>query len=117
MRLLCINRQRPRFGALPMKSLFFTALEGLHTIRMIQNPFADTQCFRSYFQKFVVSKIFQALFQAHLLGGNQSQRVVRTRGAGIGQMLGLAHVDGDILHAGIGANDHALVHRDSGAYE
>ena len=57
------------------------------------------------------------MLQAHLLGRNEAQRVVTTGSAGVGQLLALAGVDGNILLLGGLADDHALIDGNAGADE
>ena len=62
------------------------------------------------FQQFVVAQKFQALFQAHLLGGIQAHGVVTAGGTGVGHVLLFADVDVDVVRLGRHADDHPLVH-------
>ena len=90
---------------------------GLHALFVVEDGLADAQRVRRDLQQLVVSEEFEALLQAHLLGRDQTQRVVRAGGTHIGQLLLLADVDGDILLLGADAHDHALVHRHARADE
>ena len=76
---------------------------------MVQDALADAQVLRSNFQQLVRCQEFQAAFQAELGHGDQAQSIVTAGCTGVGQVLGLAHVDGDVLTGRGVANNFALV--------
>ena len=71
---------------------------------MVQDALADAQVFGGDFQQLVGGQEFQAALQAELADGHQAQGIVAAGSAGVGQVLGLADVDGDVL-AGRGVAD------------
>lgn len=76
---------------------------------MVQDALADAQVFGGDFQQLVGGQEFQAALQAELADGHQAQGIVAAGSAGVGQMLGLADVDGDILTGRGVADDLARV--------
>ena len=70
----------------------FSALENLHAHAVIQNALAQAQRLGCDFQKFVVCKEFQTLFQTEVSGRCQAQRFVTAGGTHIGQLLLLADI-------------------------
>ena len=81
--------------------LTFVLLAGsLHAQVMVQDALADAQVLRGDLQQFVGRQEFQAALQAELAHRHQTQGVVTAGSTGVGQMLGLADVDGDVLASG-----------------
>ena len=108
---------RPAILAGREKTILLFAVEGLHTLFVVQDGLAHPQALGGDLQQLIICQELQALLQAHLLGGNQTQGVVGAGGTGVGQLLFLAHVHRHILAAGIDADDHAAVDGNTGADE
>ena len=66
---------------------------------MVQDLLADAQVLRGDLQQLVRCQELQAALQAQLADGDEAQSVVRAGSTGIGQVLGLADVDIDVLEA------------------
>ena len=73
----------------------------LHALAVVQDALAQAQVLGGALQQLIVRQELQALLQAHLLGGRQAQGVVGAGSAHVGQLLLLAHVDGDVLALGV----------------
>ncbi len=65
---------------------------------------------RGDFDVLVGLDIFERGFQRHLARRTEQNRVVRTGGADVGELLFFARVDRQIIVARIFADDHAFVH-------
>src|SRR5699024_2278336 len=90
-------------------ALFVLFAGGLHAQVMVQNALADAQVLRGDLQQFVGGQKLQAGLQAQLGHRGQAQRVVAAGSAGVGQVLGFADVDGDVVAGGGVAHDLALI--------
>ena len=77
---------------------------------MVEDALADAQALGRDLEQLVVREELQTLLQTQLARRHEAQRVVRAGGAGIGQLLFLADVDGDILLLRRHADDHAGIH-------
>ena len=84
---------------------------------MVEDLLADAQVLGSDLQQLVLSKELEAALEAQLADGDEAQSVVRAGSTGIGQVLGLADVDIDVLAGSGVADDHALVHLLAGAHQ
>ena len=80
----------PLGNAEGLRLSFFTELI-LHTELSVEDTLADAEILGGNFQQFIVSQELHALFQAHLSGRDQTERIVGTGGTHIGQLLALAH--------------------------
>ena len=85
-------------------------MRGLHAALVVENALADAQALGRDLEQLVVREELQALLQTQLARRHEAQRVVRAGGTGIGQLLFLADVDGDVLLLRRHADDHAGVH-------
>ena len=90
---------------------------GLHALLVVEDLLADAQVLGSDLQQLVLSQEFEAALEAQLADGDEAQSVVRAGSTGIGQVLGLADVDIDILAGSGVADDHALVDLLAGAHQ
>ena len=77
---------------------------------MIKDALAQAQVFRRDLKQLVVREKLKALLKAHLLGRDEAQRFVGAGGAGVGQVLGAAHVDRHVVGLRAHADDHARVY-------
>ena len=68
-------------------------------------------------KQLVLSQELEAALEAQLADGDEAQSVVRAGSTGIGQVLGLADVDIDVLAGSGVADDHALVDLLAGAHQ
>ena len=84
-----------------------------HAGAVVQQALAEAEVLGGALQQLIVGQELQALLQGHGPGGGETQGVVRAGGAHIGQLLLLAHVDGDVLRLGALAHDHAGIHAKS----
>ena len=97
------NKQRgPTALAVCCCLLFLAAVGGLHALFVVEDGLADTGDSPCDLQQLVVGQKLQALLQAHLPGRHQPQGIVGAGGPGVGQLLFLADVDGDVLLLGAG---------------
>ena len=90
---------------------------GLHAQLFVEDRLADAQVLGRDLKQLVVGEELEALLQAHLLGRDKAQRVVRAGSAHVRELLLLAHVDRDVLLLGGLTDDHTLVHVDARADE
>ena len=90
---------------------------GLHALLVVEDLLADAQVLGSDLQQLVLSQELEAALEAQLADGDEAQSVVRAGSTGIGQVLGLADVDIDILAGSGVADDHALVDLLAGAHQ
>ena len=84
---------------------------------MVEDLLADAQVLGSDLQQLVLSQEFEAALEAQLADGDEAQSIVRAGSTGIGQVLGLADVDIDVLAGSGVADDHALVDLLAGAHQ
>ena len=75
----------------------------------IQDLLTDPQGLGGDLQELIRIDEVHALLQGHYLGGYQSQSLIGGRGSGVGELLGLADIDLDVLRLGRLADDHAAV--------
>ena len=90
---------------------------GLHALLVVEDLLADAQVLGSDLQQLVLSQELEAALEAQLADGDEAQSVVRAGSTGIGQVLGLADVDIDVLAGSGVADDHALVDLLAGAHQ
>ena len=81
----------------------------LHAEAVIENALADSQMLRCDLKQLILSQIFEAVFQRHILRRDQAERIIAAACTGIGQMLSLADIDNNILGFRRTADDHALI--------
>ena len=84
---------------------------------MVEDLLADAQVLGSDLQQLVLSQELEAALETQLADGDEAQSVVRAGSTGIGQVLGLADVDIDVLAGSGVADDHALVDLLAGAHQ
>src|SRR6185437_377201 len=70
---------------------------------------AQADRFRRHLDELVVLDIGERLFQRHLDRWRQAHRLILRRGADVGELLALEHVDLEIVVAGVLADDHAAI--------
>ena len=102
------------YGEEQRNELLHLAL-GLHALLVVEDLLADAQVLGSDLQQLVLSQELEAALEAQLADGDEAQSVVRAGSTGIGQVLGLADVDIDVLAGSGVADDHALVDLLAGA--
>ena len=71
---------------------------------MVEDDFAHTHGLGSDFDKLVLLDVFEALFQRHDGLGDDAGFLVGTRGTDIGELLGLADVDHEVVVVDMLAN-------------
>ena len=91
------------------QSCLSVAHDGLHSQTVVEDALAQAQILRRDLKKLVIGEEFEALLKAELSGRDEAQSLVRAGCAGIGQVLGAAHVDGDVIGLRADAHDHAGV--------
>ena len=64
----------------------------LHAEAVIENALADSQMLRCDLKQLILSQIFEAVFQRHILRRDQAERIIAAACTGIGQMLSLADI-------------------------
>ena len=84
---------------------------------MVQLALADTNGLGGDLQQLVLRQKLQRFLQAEDAGRHQPQGVIAAGGAGVGQVLGLADIYGDILALGVLAHHHAGIHLGTGGNE
>ena len=98
------NQKATAFSAVASLSALlqnlFVAVGGLHAQLFVEDRLADAQVLGRDLKQLVVGEELEALLQAHLLGRDKAQRVVRAGSAHVRQLLLLAHVDRDVLLLG-----------------
>ena len=77
---------------------------------MVENGLADAHRLRGDLDEFVFLDVFEAFFEGHDDLGNDARLVVGTRGTDIGELLGLANVDDEVVVVNVFADD--LTHVD-----
>lgn len=97
-------------GRMPGQKSVLLALQLLHPQVVAQDPLADPQRLRGHLEQLVRGQKLKARLKAQMAHRHQPQRVVTARGAGVGQVLGLADIHRDVLAGGGVAHHHALVH-------
>ena len=81
----------------------------LHSLLFVENHFSQSERFRCYLKKLVIGYELHALLKAEHCRRNEAERVIRTRGTGVGEMLRLADIADNILVLGALADYHALI--------
>ena len=108
-KMFSARRQRILQGR-PSCLFFLAAVGGLHALLVVEDGLADTQIIRCNFQQLIIRQKFQALLQTHLPRRHQPQRIIGAGGTGVGLLLFLADIYGDVLLLGRHAYHHTLVH-------
>ena len=67
---------------------------------MVENLLADADALGGDLQKLVVAEEFEGFLEGEAARRDEAERVIRTGGAGVGELLFLADVDGDVLVLG-----------------
>ena len=83
----------------------------------IQDSLTDAQTLWGDLQQLILVDEFQCLLQAENLRRNQLQCLIRGRGTGVGQVLGLTDVQLDILGFSVLSDHHTAVNLFAGADE
>jgi serine O-acetyltransferase len=82
---------------------------GALALMRVEEALAQPDRVRRHLDQLVVVDIGDGLFQRHLHRRRQAHRLVRARGADVGQLLALERVHLEVVVAGMLADDHALV--------
>lgn len=72
--------------------------------------FAQTECFRRYFQKFIVFHQFKGIINGEAARSIEAQRFFRGRPANAGQMFFLADIYLKVIFPDMLADDHSFIY-------
>ncbi len=75
----------------------------------VEDFFAEAQVLGGGFDVFVGADVFQGAFEGEFERRGELDALAIAGGAHVGEALGFAGVDGDVVFAGVFADDHAFV--------
>ena len=89
------------------------AVQLFHALLVVQDFFADAHVLGRDFQKLVFFDEFKGFLYRHYVRRDEAQRIVRTRGTRVGQLLLFTDVDRHVLTLGRASNYHPLIYLDA----
>src|ERR1700760_2164101 len=101
---------KPKVAKAPvLGGVCFLRAVGPLALVLVQQLLAQADRARRHLDQLVVLDIGESLLQRHLDRRGQPHRLVLRRGADVGELLALEHVDDQVVVARVLADDHAVV--------
>src|SRR5690242_7189144 len=81
------------------------SLGGAFALIFVEDFFAEAKVLRRRFDVFVRADVFEGAFEGHFQRGIKLDALAVTLGAHVGELFGFARIDGDVVFAGVFADD------------